>query len=484
MAKRRRDRVAGRFLEAHGNKWRVVVRVPPSLVAIVGKTQLKETLKASTRAEADTEKWTVLARLRRIIDDAKAGRAQTPDRTSIGPSPSRTRKTIASDALEWRREMERERRQLASGEIDGDDLVFHPMVEWHEHRLDEEHGFHALALFRNVVAGRATPFDHLEDDWFREARVAGRTEAAYRKAMRDLASWCDGNATPLTVEAITKQVAGRFIKERFIDRSAAPATANKAITGLSSFWSWMEKRGHTDQPNPWIRQSLSKPKRSPTGRDPAEQGKRAFTDDEVATLLAGLKGDLLMADFCRVAALTGMRRDEIAGLRVRHLANGIIKVPGTKTAASAREVPMHSALSSLMQRRTVGKAPNAYIFDELPDQQRVARGRGAPVSQAFTRERRRLGVDDRLPGERQSRVDFHSFRRWFGATVQRALERGAGGFTDWTLSDVLGHSREQPKGGMTMGRYAGRSDLEAMRACVEAVRLPPSDFQVLATTAT
>ncbi len=74
MAKRRRDRIAGRHLEAHGNKFRVVLRVPPSLVPILGKTKLKETLDTTSRAEADAMKWPVLARLKQQIANARTGK--------------------------------------------------------------------------------------------------------------------------------------------------------------------------------------------------------------------------------------------------------------------------------------------------------------------------------------------------------------------------------------------------------------------------
>lgn len=102
------------------------------------------------------------------------------------------------------------------------------------------------------------------------------------------------------------------------------------------------------------------------------------------------------------------------------------------------------------------------------------------MSQAFTRERRRLGVDERASlTQRQSNVDFHSWRRWFVRKAVEGIERGEKGYTAWTIANVVGHKAEDgtldgvalPLG-MTMGRYAGAASAEAMRACVEAVGLP------------
>lgn len=76
-------------------------------------------------------------------------------------------------------------------------------------------------------------------------------------------------------------------------------------------------------------------------------------------------------------------------------------------------------------------------------------------------------------------MDFHSWRRWFVRKAVEGLERGAKGYTPWTIANVVGHKAENGtlEGiplplGMTMGRYAGATSLEAMRACVEAVKLP------------
>jgi hypothetical protein len=63
-------------------------------------------------------------------------------------------------------------------------------------------------------------------------------------------------------------------------------------------------------------------------------------------------------------------------------------------------------------------------------------------------------------------------RRWFIRRAVEALENGAVGFTAWTMADVVGHSKEDGPLPMTMGRYPGKASFEAMRACIEAVKLP------------
>ena len=83
-------------------------------------------------------------------------------------------------------------------------------------------------------------------------------------------------------------------------------------------------------------------------------------------------------------------------------------------------------------------------------------------------------MDERIAGSRQSRIDFHSFRRWFIRKAIDALHRGAKGYDPWTIADVVGHDREATDAGlgMTMGRYPGAAPVAARKACVGAVRLP------------
>ena len=89
-----------------------------------------------------------------------------------------------------------------------------------------------------------------------------------------------------------------------------------------------------------------------------------------------------------------------------------------------------------------------------------------PASKAYTRFRRRLGIDERADRQRQSNVDFHSWRRWF---IRKAKDAGQ---QPWTIADLVGHDTKALPLGLTMGGYPGRSNDQQLRECVEAVRLP------------
>ena len=130
-----------------------------------------------------------------------------------------------------------------------------------------------------------------------------------------------------------------------------------------------------------------------------------------------------------------------------------------KTAAARRRVPIHSGLTGLVDRRTRDRAPDDYLFHELRAQ---GSERTDPIGKAFARHRRSLGIQEGTG--RRSTVNFHSLRRWFITTAINAAQ------PPHLVSLVVGH--QEGRKGMTLGRYWSGADDPALRAVVEAVRLP------------
>ena len=141
----------------------------------------------------------------------------------------------------------------------------------------------------------------------------------------------------------------------------------------------------------------------------------------------------MLWDAIIVLALSGMRVEELARLKVGELRDLKRKLPyiglqGTKTQAALRDVPIHPNALPIILRRAEGKSPDAYLFDELPTPSvDSAMERGQPITKAFGRLRQRLGIDERVEGQRQANVDLHSLRRWFIAKARDAINAGAQG---------------------------------------------------------
>jgi len=174
----------------------------------------------------------------------------------------------------------------------------------------------------------------------------------------------------------------------------------------------------------------------------------------VARLLGADPADLLrtpvgaaLRDILPVAALSGMRVEEIAQLRVRDAAEGTFAIRQAKSRAGVRQVPIHPALAPLVAERCRGKEPGAFLFHELTE---GAFGkRSAALVKAFGRFAKKVGVREEVEGKRRSLVNFHSFRRWFVTKAHQA------GQPVHLVEAVVGHKPV----GMTLGRYSGGPSL-------------------------
>lgn len=428
-----------RHLMKHGNQWVVVVKVPDRVRHIVGKAHLKRPLGTDNLTLANRDKFRVVAEMKAEL---LAAEREVKNRTSSAQDQ------LMDEAIAWR------------VSLDTDDDEAKEGIEYAlSDRLDDiesvEGADRALA-FSAIVRSEANPLLSLVDDWLAEKQMKPRQVIDYRRAVTKFSAWLTNNKKPTTLEGVSRRVAGSYITGAFMRAGVNVRTANKDISALSGFWKWAERKGIVEA-NIWRGQSLAKP------QTPKELDKRPFNDDELKVLFSG-NANPVLRDFMSIAALSGMRIDEIAKLRVRDIVNDCFDIVEAKTSAGVRMVPIHSGLKELVKQRTASKAEGDWLFPELPEPKPgSAVERSQYVVKAFTIYRRRVGVNDVPPGARQSRVDFHSFRRWFITKAEQAHQ------PPHFISALVGHKRE----GMTLGRYSAGPLVEQFRAVVEAVRMPP-----------
>lgn len=443
-----------RYLKKHGNQWLVIVKVPEKLRPIFGKAHLKHPLHTDSLAIANRDKFKIVAAFMDQIEQAKK------DQSLRNKLPL---DSITEEAFQWREALLQAQDDPSfyqfedeHGDVteDGYSLTRSLLVDRAE-EIGKREGNAKGAEFHAVASGTATPILSLVDKWLAEKPMKPRQQTDYRRAVVKFAAWLGHQKLPTTVEGCTRRIAGRYVTEVFVEAGVNPRTANKDISCLSSCWVWFERKGIVQQ-NIWMRQSLAKqePKK---GEKPRE-----FTDEELRTLFAG-NASRLIRDMMTIAALSGMRVEEIAKLTVSDIVKNCFDIPVAKTPSGIRLVPIHSALSGIVSRRTNGKAPAEPLFPELPiPREGSAVERSQKVVKAFTTYRRRMGVDDVSEGARQSKVTFHSFRRWFITKAEQA------GREPHFIAVVAGQKRE----GMTLGLYSGGPLIQQLRDVVEAVTLP------------
>jgi integrase len=312
--------------------------------------------------------------------------------------------------------------------------------------------------FKAVATGHATPLNIHFAAYLGKSLVKARTKADDARAIKYLTDWCTANRIPATLQAINRRVAVQFMDD-FVNFSGGlnPITQNKYIGRLRRYWAFMLRRFYVES-NVWHDINVEVPE-IPHGEE-----ERKFTDEEVRKLLMGTSDPKLL-DLMLIGALTGARLDAIVDLRVKDCIDGCFTFKPQKKERSARDIPIHPDLKTVIQRRTKGKKPEDSIFPEWPPPRKIGsmRERSFKASNAFTAYRRICGVDEVIPGKRRSLVNFHSFRRWFITKAERA------GFSGDLIAAIVGHKRS----GITLGRYSEGPEMQQAKACVAAVKLPP-----------
>lgn len=436
-----------------GGTWYVEITVPRPLRAVMGKKKLLRSLKTDDLRRAQGLRWHVVTELKAEIEAARGGNGRTSARE------------VLEEALAWRDAIQKapdpetqEVMRLALGDR---------VENWGGKPLplDEETGRPALppdaVAFVGVALGTSTPLDTYEERWLSGADYTERTKADCRTALRQFEAWCLEAGHPAVIERVNDKLAAEFRDLGLIAKGVPWGTANKKLSMLRRYWTWLAKAGLGGDRNPWDRKSIKKPKRHLRPPDAADAPERPFTDAEVRLLLGG-KPDADLADIMRIAALSGMRLDEIGQLRVEDCRDGFFAITKAKTKAGIRDVPIHPDLATIVQRRCDGQPPGAFLFPDLPDTGWDG-NRTMAVSKRFATYRRRVGVNDKRAGARRSKVNFHSFRRWFATKCEEA------GQTESVVARVMGHEKGLS---ITFGVYS-QPELRALLAvCVGKVELP------------
>lgn len=460
------------FLIVRGTTWLVSVKVPAHLRAIVGKAHLRQTTGTDSLSRANAIKHGIVQALKSQLAEAQKeheGRAGGAHRSRI------------REAMDWRQDLfhakEADRQDPEQDALD----ITTSLLADRADEIAEREGITQAKEFHAIATGKATPISTLVDSWIAERPMKPRQVTDYRRAVFKFTAWLTSGDHPTTIEKVRRRLAGQYVTEAFVAVGANVKTTNKDISCLSGFWKWALRKGITSE-NVWSGQSLPKPKTT-KAEEPRE-----FTDDEINDLFNGkvvaisekrkpklVTPSELLRDFMAVAALSGMRIEEIARLTAKDIKTvpapqGTQEKPllyfditEAKTEAGVRQVPVHSALAEVLKRRTTDRKPTDSLWPELPEPKAgSAVEKSQKVVKEFVTYRRRIGVDDREEGQRQSRVTFHSWRRTFVTKAEQADQR------PHLISFVVGHERP----GMTLGVYSGGPLLEQMRFVVESVRLP------------
>lgn len=472
-------------IERRGKGWVAVVEIPTAYRSVVGAKRIKKGLGTRDQGTAEARLKSTLLAIHTRLENALKPAPDRPVADAVLAEAIALREALKAvqegHGAVYSRETvwdpETGRHEPVEVEIAGD--VIRDTIQTRAEALRAREGEERAQTFQDLALDQATPLDLHVETWLAEPGTRGkpreeRTKLECRGIVKALEAWLAKESIGTTVEAVTRKAAGGFVSSLHADKKS-PARIRDVCAALSTYWAWMSRRGIIPEGvNPWKGQAGQVVSRSPalsSAEDDDTDNLRPFTEEEMRKLFKGLEGapegsqDAALRDLMLLAALSGMRIEEACSLTVGQCAGDVFDVRGTKTRAARRKVPIHPGLREMIGRRTEGKDPGAWLLPEAGEANEY--GKRAPnMSARFYRYRMKEKVDDRPRGSRVSRVNFHSFRRWF---VSEAVKAGQ---PLHVLRQVVGH--EQPKNDVTLGTYFKGDLEEAKRACVGAVRRPKS----------
>jgi integrase len=410
-------------IEMRRNLWYATLKVPEKLQARIGKKKFLQSLGTPDKRRAEALAGSVVAMWKAQLRKA----AGEPD-------------AVMEEALRLRQIIEEAHRD---GNTDGAFEVESRVVE--KARGLERHGADdAAARFADVAFGRKTPSSlHIEDWKGSISHLAQKTQDQMGKDVQRLVDQFGA------LEDITPQAARKWVGE-LQKQGSSPSSLERMISFWRSYWRYLGSPGVDAVPAnsfPFNLDYIQKIKKVP------EEERAPFPAVEVPKLWKAAEAaeDRVLADLITLGAYTGARIEELCSLKVNDV-NGIsFKVADAKTTAGVREVPIHSALKTLM-KRLKAESRDGYLLSGLTFNKYGDRSNA--IGKRFGRLKTAHGFS-------ASHV-FHSLRK----TLITLLEDA--GVSENLAADIVGH--EKPR--ITYGLYSGGASLATKAAALELVKYP------------
>jgi integrase len=317
-------------------------------------------------------------------------------------------------------------------------------VFWMLHQKEADEIRPRFDAFSATIEGQATPLESILPVFIKETAPKPRQEADCERAVKKFLKFMVERDKPTTIEHLTRRMVGEWVSSR-VKLGQHWKTINKDISFCSGLFKYAMRRGLIDV-NPFSLQSLPKIRK---------RTKRAYTKQELQMFLWG-GGETWLIESILVLALSGMRANELANLRVRNCTNDIFQLLDTKRGD--RNVPIHRRLKKLIERRCKNKPGEAFLFHEYPTPRNPKIERSQFLSKHFFRYRKKLGLDE-CNGGRQSAIDLHSLRRYF------ITQADAAGHRKEDIERVVGHHPQS----LSLGLYADPLSIRQMRKVIESV---------------
>jgi integrase len=339
----------------------------PTPAALVGKTNPR------TGKPYGREIREGLGGARRLVDarkqrDLRLGLIRAEEAQANG-AVGGSLKDALSLAAELRNVGEEEREIVAEALID------------RAEELEKKVGEKRAVRWYKTATGAMTPFTAACEQY-----KADRGKALSRSTLNNLDTaireFKEFAGKDVSLQEVDIRLVARFVTEYLPNKKSpkapqgqGPATIRKKVSQLSQVWSWAQKRGllPKTKETPWDDQA-------PTKDDVRAVAvkRRPLTADEAVKLLDAAPAGDALGDVIRVALLTGVRLEEIAGLDASQVAEDArwYTIRKGKTESAARVVPLVAAAQEVVKSR-LERHQNGPLFPEVRVRKSTGRRGGA-----------------------------------------------------------------------------------------------------------
>ncbi|MDO9281604.1 MAG: tyrosine-type recombinase/integrase [Methylotenera sp.] len=406
---------------SNGYNWNAILNVPTELQGVDGlpKLRFKKSTRTTDKREACTIASQYVAGWKLLIEKAKGN--------DTG---------FLADAIRFRDDIEKAQDAEHREDLK---LVLHD----HAERIEQTHGLPKAEQFCDVAMGVQTLNSLHFDGWRSQLHHVQKTQD---QMVKDVKTFIE--QIPLTSDITFFKL--RDWIEGLEAKGATYSTRKRLLGSAKDFWKYLkQRRVLTDLADPFV-DVLPPLKR---GKNTKSDEWLPFKPDEVVTLWHSArtkrKPDLILADLIALSAYTGCRIEELCSLKIKDMADGYFRVTDAKTTAGNRDVPIHSAIASLVTRlkkqSSDGYLLSGLTFNKYDD-------RSNAIGKRFGRLKTKLGHDELHV--------HHSIRK----TLVTMLENA--GVTENNAADIVGHDKPR----ITFGLYSDGAWLDVKVEALERVK--------------
>lgn len=312
---------------------------------------------------------------------------------------------------------------LRSGALVKDVMV---QLAGHEHSFSPNELEEARAIADNPATYKpVSPITTKRLESFRAHRVkdgiAEKTIDQQESKLKKLSDYIRDSGKPVNNETVAAWLETLSLTSK---------TKAQYLLAGSTFWQWAMKNDanwkdlHETQNNPFKEQTLPKVR----GRAKVEAARKAFTTEQIEGLYKTAlgQGNQTLRDLIILGAYTGCRIEELAQLRKETIVKveGVLslKIVDSKTAAGIREIPVHPAIQSTVDRLMADSVDGFLLPSSSGNKYGI---RSDPLSKAFGRLKTAEGF-----GKQHV---FHSVRAMVVTLLLRAGVPGP------TVANIVGH---------------------------------------------